>query len=346
MKLKLISLVLTAALALTACASKQPLVSDTDSTQPVQTEQTTVAETTSQPSAASSGSSLPDTAKWAGLGQPYPGGSINLLDAQGKMLMPTSQIAASQPVFTLSYRFDLDGFDDDEVQVYIIAAIGGEVCDLELAGEKSTGGMLCVPKVLGREYKETLKITDCGLKKGSGEIAVCMIGFCDKVGRAAVIQINKEFCSDSDRKQQNRILAPDRCEQYVICENADKNELFKSSNFEFEKGSYDEEKNLTTVAKGTKLFYRYINANDERNAALDSDILLIVLKNGKPMKLFGGRDKAVLPLTHNDYSVLLPIDELNESGYAKYQMCLFRLGGEAPYTDFGRMFYVPGQEDI
>ena len=230
--------------------------------------------------------------------------------------------------------------------MYIIAAIGGEVCDLELAGEKSTGGMLCVPKVLGREYKETLKITDCGLKKGSGEIAVCMIGFCDKVGRAAVIQINKEFCSDSDRKQQNRILAPDRCEQYVICENADKNELFKSSNFEFEKGSYDEEKNLTTVAKGTKLFYRYINANDERNAALDSDILLIVLKNGKPMKLFGGRDKAVLPLTHNDYSVLLPIDELNESGYAKYQMCLFRLGGEAPYTDFGRMFYVPGQEDI
>ena len=85
------------------------------------------------------------------------------------------------------------------------------------------------------------------------------------------------------KTQSKEILAPSRYEQYIKYTQDDKNELFLSHNFEFEKGEFDEHKMQTTVPKGTKLQFRYINSNPERTAALDADLLVIVLKNGKAL---------------------------------------------------------------
>ncbi len=72
MKLKLISLVLTAALALTACESKQPLVSDISSESSTQTRLQTE-QVNTQPTATESAlppaqadSSSPDLSQWEG----------------------------------------------------------------------------------------------------------------------------------------------------------------------------------------------------------------------------------------------------------------------------------------
>ena len=345
MKLKLISLVLTAALALTACESKQPLVSDLSSKSSTQTRSQTKQET-SQPTASESAlppaqadSSSPDLSYWEGWGHPCPDAAVNLLDSQGKVISPSTLIQGSQPAFMLYYKFGLDGFDGENVQLYLLASADGALCDFELAGEKSSSGMLCVSRQLGKEYKEPLKLLGCGLKNGSNKVGVYLLGFCSQVGKAQTVQLVREFTSDTDQ-QPEKILLPQRYDDVIKYGSADKSELSLSHNFEFDKGEYDEQRDLTTVPKGTKLYYRYINANDERTAARDADVLLIVLKNGKPMPLFSTADKAVLPLKNTDYSVLLPVDEMNGTGYAKYQVCLFEIGTENGYTDFGRLFYV------
>ena len=312
MRLKLILLVLTAALALTACESKQPLVSDTDSTQPVQTEQTTVAETTSQPSAASSGSSLPDTAKWAGWGQPYPGGSINLLDAQGKMLMPTSQIAASQPVFTLSYRFDLDGFDDDEVQVYIIAAIGGEVCDLELAGEKSTGGMLHTKRNVNTELSDELVITDCELEKGENELCIMYTAYYPQLCAAYPTKLPKTFSSDCRTKQSKPVCRAQRYEDRFVY-SSEKRDLSDSSDFVFDRIGYDQQKAWSEVNAGTDVSLRLINIDMKMTGTVKRNMLIFAMLDDKPIRLAGEKEFAFFRLEKTDCSVKIPLTKLEKN---------------------------------
>ena len=97
---------------------------------------------------------------------------------------------------------------------------------------------------------------------------------------------------------------------------------------------------LTTVPKGTKLTFRYINSNNERTAALDSKLLVIVLKNGKPIELFSGDKKALIPLTEKDYSALIPIETLNSGGAQLFNICIFDFNDELRGHSSERLFYV------
>ena len=344
MKLKKALAVVLTAVVLTACGSKQALVSDTDSSsQSAQTtsQQTPVSQTSTAETSVKSDRLLDDLSNWAQV-RTFPGGSISLLDMNDSVIMPSTLMKGGRVEMQLCYAFELNDnrFNGEDAWLYILVAVNGKLCDFELAGEKSIDGMLSCTAKLGADHKQTLTISDCTLKSDNNTVGVYMAVYCAQVGGCQQIGIARQFKSDSQQTQKREILSPNRYEHNIKYAQEDKNELSRSHNFEFEKGKFDEHKMLTTVPKGTKLTFRYINSNNERTAALDSKLLVIVLKNGKPIELFSGDKKALIPLTEKDYSALIPIETLNSGGAQLFNICIFDLNDELRGHSSERLFYV------
>ncbi|MBQ8120179.1 MAG: hypothetical protein IJ172_05335 [Ruminococcus sp.] len=345
MKVKKVLLLLTAAITLTACSKPEPLVSGIDSSSISETQtsvqQTTVSQTTSADSAEKSDRLLPDLSNWAQV-RTFPGVSINLFDMNDSVILPSTLIKGGRVEMQICYTFELNDnrFDGEDAWLYILAAVNGELCDFEIAGQKSTNGILSCTASLGIDHKQTLTISDCTLKSENNTVGVYMAVYSAQVGGCQQIAIARQFKSDTQKTQSKEILAPSRYEQYIKYTQDDKHELSLSHNFEFEKGEFDEHKMQTTVPKGTKLQFRYINSNPERTAALDADLLVIVLKNGKPIKLFSGEEKALLPLTQKDFSALIPIETLDSGGSQLFNICIFDLSDEIGGHASERLFYV------
>ncbi len=344
MKLKKAFAVVLTAAVLTACSKPEPLVSGTDSSSNNETQtsaqQTTVSQTVSADSNEKSDRLLSDLSNWAQV-RTFPGGSINLFDMNDCVIMPSTLMKNGRVQMQLQYTFELNGkFVGEDVQLYIFTVVNGSLCDFELAGEKSTDGMLPCTAKLGVDRKQTLTVSDCTLNNGSNTVGVYIAVYSAQVGGCQQIGIARQFRSDTHKTQSREMLAPNRYEEYIKYTQADKNELALSHNFEFEKGSFDEHKMQTSVPKGTKLQFRYINSNPERTAALDAKLLVLVLKNGKPIKLFSGEEKAILPLTQKDCSALIPIETLDSSGAQLFNICIFSLNNETGGHTSERLFYV------
>ena len=345
MKLKKVLLLLTAAITLTACSKSEPLVSDIESSSISETQttsqQTTASQAVTAETSVKSDRLLDDLSNWAQV-RTFPGGSINLFDMDDSVIMPSTLMKNGRVEMQLSYTFELNDnrFGGEDAWLYILVAVNGKLCDFELAHEKSNDGMLSCTAKLGIENKQTLTVTDCTLNSDNNTVGVYMAVYSAQVGGCQQIAIARQFKSDTQQTQKREILSPNRYEECIKYTQGDKNELYLSHNFEFEKGEFDEQKMQTSVPKGTKLTFRYINSNDERTAALDVDLLVIVLKNGKPIKLFSGEEKAILPLTQKDFSALIPIETLDSSGAQLFNICIFDLNDESRGHASERLFYV------
>ena len=186
MKLKKALAVVLTAVVLTACGSKQALVSDTDSSsQSAQTtsQQTPVSQTSTAETSVKSDRLLDDLSNWAQV-RTFPGGSISLLDMNDSVIMPSTLMKGGRVEMQLCYAFELNDnrFNGEDAWLYILVAVNGKLCDFELAGEKSIDGMLSCTAKLGADHKQTLTISDCTLKSDNNTVGVYMAVYCAQVG--------------------------------------------------------------------------------------------------------------------------------------------------------------------
>ncbi len=316
MKIKNTFILLLTAFSLTACASKQPLVSDISSDRKTQTqarsEQTTVPETVV---------SKPETlaADWSNrneiVSQTGTGGTVNILNKdKTEPLNAKTVMHGGKVESVVDYTIGLSGYPASEkAQICFCVTVGGKLCEFELAGEKSSGGMLCTEKNVNTELFDELVITDCDLVKGENKLCIMYSTYYPQLCTAFPTKLPKTFTSDVQTTQSKPIVLPQRYDDKFVY-SSDKTELAQSTNFVFDQIRYDEQKAWSEVKSGTDVSIKLINIDMKMTGSVKRDMLIFVLQNGKPVEFADGKKYAMLRLEQIDCSVDIPLTKFTRSG--------------------------------
>ncbi len=314
MKFKKAFILVLSALIFAACSKPEPLVSDAGSSTAktsrisgttTQTEQQTTAQTLSPDL-----SNRNDVVSWTGTG-----GTVNILNKQkteplsAKTVMQGGKVEA-----VVDYTIGLSGYAAcEKADVCFFAAVNGKLCEFELAGEKSSGGMLCTEKNVNTELFDELVIADCDLAKGENELCIMYTTYYPQLCTAFPTKLPKTFSSDSHTKQSKPVAHPQRyADKFVY--SSDKNELSQSTNFVFNQIKYDEQKAWSEVRAGTDVSLKLINIDLKMTGSVKRDMLVVVLQNGKPVRFADKKEYAYLNLEQTDCSVTIPLTKLSQSG--------------------------------
>lgn len=315
MKFKMAFILLLLALTLTACSKSEALVSDADSSS--QSAQTTLLQTSGvdipQPAVQTLS---PDLSNWSDVvGSTGTGGTVNILDKDkteplsAKTVMQGGKVEA-----VVDYTIGLSGYPASEkAQVCFCAAVGGKLCEFELAGEKSSGGMLCTEKNVNTELFDELVITDCDLVKGENELCIMYTTYYPQLCTVFPTKLPKKFTSDTQKTQSKPVVLPQRYDDKFFY-SSDKNELSQSTNFVFDQIRYDEQKAWSEVKAGTDVSLKLINIDMKMTGSVKRDMLVVALQNGKPVKFADGKRYAVLSLEQTDSSVNMPLTKFSQRG--------------------------------
>ena len=320
MKLKKTLILVLSAVILSACSKSEPLVSGIDSSTPKATQSTgttTQTEQTRQTEQQTTAQTLsPDLSNWNDVvSSTGTGGTVNILckdktePLSAKTIMHGGRVEA-----VVDYTIGLSGYSASEkADVYFFATVGGRLCEFELAGEKSSGGMICTAKNVNTELFDELVITDCELVKGENELCIMYTTYYPQLRKALPTKLPKTFTSDTQTAQSKPVCQPQRYED-TFTYSSDKNELSQSTNFVYEQIRYDEQKAWSLVRAGTDVGIKLINIDLEMTGSVKRDMLVFAVQNGKPVKLAGGKEFAFLSLSETDCSVGIPLTKLTQSG--------------------------------
>lgn len=324
MKLKKALLLVLSAVILTACSKSEPLVSGIDSSTPQPSQSSGTTTHTEQQTTAQT--LAPDRSNHSEVvSSTGTGGTVNILNKEkteplsAKTVMHGGKVEA-----VIDYTIGLSGYPDSEkADVCFFAAVNGKLCEFELAGEKSSGGMLCTKKNVNTELFDVLVITDCDLVKGENELCIMYTVYYPQIVFGCPSKLGRTFSSDTKTSQSKAVELPQRYEDKLTYSH-DKAELSQSTNFVFDQIRYDEQKAWSEVRAGTDVSLKLINIDLKMTGSIKRDMLVVALQNGKPIKLANGKEFAFLSLESSDCSVSIPITKLDKSGQHEFlTVCCF-----------------------
>ena len=322
--IKQMLLLLSAAVTLTSCSGKQPLVSDfdesTSESQSQITEQMQTKQTSANDAQQTTVERLSDNmSNWNKVvSNTGAGGAVNILEkvvnGKSEPLSEKTVMHAGRVETVVWLEIHLGGYESTEkADVFFFAAVNGKLCEFELAGEKSSGGMLCTRKNINTELFDELVITDCDLENGGNELSIMYMVYHPQIVYAYPAKLSKRFSSDTHTRQSKTVELPQRYEDsFTYC--GDKSELGLSTNFVYDQISYDQDKDWSEVSRGTAVGIKLINLDVNMTGSKKRDMLVCVLHNGKPIRLSNGKEFAFLKLDETDCSVSIPLTKLTQSG--------------------------------
>ena len=320
MKIKNTVVLILTALSLTACGSRQALVSELDESIPqtvsvtdmtARTEQTTEAETVqSKPQTlASDLSNRNEIVSMTGAG-----GTVNILSKdKTEPLSAKSVMNSGRVEAVLAYTAGLGGYPSSEkAEVYFFVAVNGRLCEFEIAGEKSTGGMLHTKRNVNTELSDELVITDCELEKGENELCIMYTAYHPQLCAAYPTKLPKTFSSDCRTKQSKPVCRAQRYEDRFVY-SSEKRDLSDSSDFVFDRIGYDQQKAWSEVNAGTDVSLRLINIDMKMTGTVKRNMLIFAMLDDKPIRLAGEKEFAFFRLEKTDCSVKIPLTKLEKN---------------------------------
>ncbi len=351
MNIKNTFILLLTAFILTACASKQPLVSDfdesTSESQSQITEQMQTKQTSANDAQQTTVERLSDNMlNWNKVvSNTGAGGVVNILEkTDGDKYEPLSEKTVMQGgkvEAVLFCNIHLGGYESNEkVDVYYFVTVNGKLCEFELGGKKSSGGILCTQKPLNTDLRDVLTVTDCDLTKGENKLNIMYVTYYPQIIYGYPTKLEKSFSSDTQTRQSKIIETPQRYSD-MLRYSQDKSELSKSTNFVFKQLKYDQDADWSEVSAGTDIGIKLINIDVNMTGSKKRDMLVCVMQNGKPIKLANGKKYLFLSLEQTDCSVEIPLTTLSQSGNHEYlTVCFFDMSDVIWSFKTDKMFWV------
>lgn len=286
----------------------------------------------------------PDWSNWTDGSMPGAyGGGINLwksadgdetnpVDAVGKNIMLDGEVMANDGILDVFLRYSLtEGEYDGEktMNTVVLVTVNDELCDFVLGGRRSENGLLIAEKPMDIDLVEALTVEECNLVKGDNELAVHVAvyfpsghSWASSVSRTFVSEVEKD-CSVDYGFDVRELTGS----EVVTGEGKDDREirhwLGKTTDFLYEKLSFDSSKRCMTVATDSEIKMSFPNQRGDKTPVARQTIILI-LKNGQPIGAWGGETIGCLSLGEEDLNVTLPITLEKKAGdYTHLSFVLF-----------------------
>ncbi len=301
----------------------------------------------------------PDWSNWADGSMPggY-GGGINLWkskeeDSKNRTEEVVKNIMNDREVTTedgtldvfLNYSFTEGEYKGKKtMKTVILVTVNDEICDFTLDGQKSEKGLLIKEKPMGVELTEALSVEDCKLVNGDNKLAVHVVVYYPS-GHTSAASISRIFISEVERESSASYGCDIRTltgSEVVTSEGKDDREvshwLGKTTDFLYEKLSFDSSKRCMTVATDSEIEMSFPNQRGEEGPTARQAIVL-VLKNGQPIGAWDGETIGSLALGEEDLNVTLPITIEKKAGdYAHLTFVFFDGGYDAGTFVTERLF--------
>lgn len=300
----------------------------------------------------------PDWSNWADGSMPggY-GGGMNLWKSNDRDSNRTEEIVknvmSDREVTTkdgtldvfLNYSFTEGEYQGKEtMKTVMLVTVNDEICDFTLDGQKSENGLLITEKPMGAELTEALSVEDCDLVKGDNELAVHVAVYYPS-GHTSAASISRIFVSEVEQTcgvdYGCDVRELNGCE-VVTSEGKDDREirhwLGKTTDFLYEKLSFDSSKRCMTVTTGSEIEMSFPNQRGDKEPTARQAIVL-VLKNGQPIGAWDGEIIGSLVLGEEDLNVTLPITIEKKAGdYAHLTFVFFDTGNDGGTFVTERLF--------
>ncbi len=229
----------------------------------------------------------------------------------------------------LDYSFTEGEYAGEKtMKTVILVTVNDEICDFSLDGQKSEKGLLIMEKPMGKELTEALSVEKCNLVKGDNELAVHAVvyypsGFASATSISRIFVSEVEQTCDADYGCDVRKLSGS---EVVTSKGKEDREirgwLGKTTDFLYDKLSYDSSIRCMTVATDSEILMSFPNKKEEESVA--RKVFVLVLDNGEPIGAWDGEMIGSLVLGEEDLNVTLPITVEKEAGeYAHLTFVFF-----------------------
>lgn len=319
MKVKFILFLLTVCVMLSGCVQTDKLIDGESSGN----------------SSASVEELLPDWSNWADL-RYSPGTAFNLWkDDKGTPMGETSNTKAVDgklSIYTV-FRFDLDNYNHKaDANAVMLVAVNDVLCNFTHNGEQSKNGFLKISRPVNVQHTELLTVSDCNMSVGENEITVMCAVYFPTIGWSMADIITRKFQSDIEQKQSETFTFAaedfsgiEFIKSSEMTETAANSFLSKSSDFTYNRISYDSHKHCSSIAYGSPISFEFIN-KDQKQKPVTRNAVCLVLKNGELIPAWNGEKLLEISFTDDDLGVRLPVSyELDKGEYAMMSFILFNM---------------------